>query len=62
MPIVSNTSPITNLAAIGRIDLLQQIYGEIIIPSVLFSTVETLHATSLHYLSPSLHYLFGATS
>lgn len=36
MPTVSNTSPITNLATIGRIDLLQQIYGEIIIPSAVF--------------------------
>lgn len=36
MPIVSNTSPITNLAAIGKLDLLEQLYGKIIIPSVVF--------------------------
>lgn len=36
MPIVSNTSPITNLAAIGKISLLEQLYGEIIIPSAVF--------------------------
>ena len=32
MSIVSNTSPISNLAAIGRLQLLQQVYGSIIIP------------------------------
>ena len=32
MIIVSNTSPISNLAAIGQLDLLQQIYGNVIIP------------------------------
>ena len=36
MIIVSNTSPITNLSAIGKIHLLQQIYGEIIISSAVF--------------------------
>lgn len=36
MPIVSNTSPLTNLAAIGKLDLLEQLYGEIIIPSAVF--------------------------
>ncbi|BAB74503.1 DUF3368 domain-containing protein [Anabaena sp. FACHB-709] len=36
MPIVSNTSPITNLAAIGKIHLLKQLYGGIIIPSAVF--------------------------
>lgn len=32
MSIVSNTSPISNLAAIGQLFLLQQVYGNIIIP------------------------------
>ena len=36
MIIVSNTSPITNLSAIGQLQLLQQLYGEIIIPSAVF--------------------------
>ncbi len=36
MIIVSNTSPITNLSAIGQLHLLQQLYGEIIIPSAVF--------------------------
>ena len=36
MVIVSNTSPITNLAAIHHLDLIQEIYGEIIIPQAVF--------------------------
>ena len=32
MPVVSNTSPISNLAAIGRLDLLREQLGEIFIP------------------------------
>ena len=32
MIIVSDTSPITNLALIGQITLLQQLYGIIVIP------------------------------
>lgn len=32
MIIVSNTSPLSNLAAIGHLPLLQQIYPKIIIP------------------------------
>jgi len=30
--IISDTSPITNLAAVGHLSLLQQLYGDIIIP------------------------------
>lgn len=36
MIIVSDTSPITNLAAIGRLDLLQTLYERIIIPSEVY--------------------------
>lgn len=32
MIVVSNTSPLTNLAAIGQLDLLQQLYAEVYIP------------------------------
>lgn len=32
MTIVSNTSPISNLAAIGQLSLLQQVYGKVTIP------------------------------
>jgi predicted nucleic acid-binding protein len=34
--IVSNTSPITNLAAIEQLDLLQQLYTQIIIPQAVY--------------------------
>ena len=36
MIVVSNTSPITNLAAIAQIDLLRQLYGSIVIPSAVY--------------------------
>ena len=36
MVVVSNTSPITNLAAIGQLNLLQQLYNEIIIPQAVY--------------------------
>lgn len=36
MTIVSDTSPITNLAAIARLDLLQRIYGGIVIPKSVY--------------------------
>lgn len=36
MIVVSNTSPISNLAAIGRLDLLQQLYGKILIPPAVY--------------------------
>jgi predicted nucleic acid-binding protein len=34
--VVSNTSPLTNLAAIGQLDLLRQIYHQIVIPEAVF--------------------------
>lgn len=37
MIVVSDTSPITNLAAIGQLDLLRQLYDYIIIPEVVYS-------------------------
>jgi len=36
MIIISNTSPITSLAAIGRLELLQQLYDTIIIPEAVY--------------------------
>lgn len=37
MIIVSDTSPITNLAAIGQLDLLRQLYTSVIIPKAVYS-------------------------
>jgi hypothetical protein len=36
MKVVSNTSPLTNLAAIGQFDLLRRLYKEIHIPSAVW--------------------------
>lgn len=36
MTVVCNTSPITNLAVIARLDLLHSIYGEIVIPKAVY--------------------------
>lgn len=42
MVIVSNTSPLIGLGAIGRLNLLQNIYGEIIIPQAVYDEVTAL--------------------
>jgi len=34
--IVSNTSPIINLACIGRLDVLPALFGEMVIPDAVF--------------------------
>lgn len=36
MSIVSNTSPISNLAQVGHLDLLQQLYRVILIPAAVY--------------------------
>ncbi|NER48099.1 MAG: DUF3368 domain-containing protein [Symploca sp. SIO1B1] len=36
MIVVSNTSPISNLAAIGQLELLEQLYGNVIIPPTVY--------------------------
>lgn len=46
MSVISNTSPISNLAAIGQLDLLQQLYGSIIIPVAVYQ--ELLNAGTTH--------------
>ena len=39
MIVVSNASPLINLARVGRIDLLQQLYDELIIPEAVWQEV-----------------------
>jgi predicted nucleic acid-binding protein len=39
MSIVSNASPLINLARIGKLDLLRQLYGEVTIPSAVWQEV-----------------------
>jgi predicted nucleic acid-binding protein len=36
MIVVSNTSPLINLARIGRLDLLHQLYGEVLLPEAVW--------------------------
>lgn len=47
MIVISDTSPITNLAAINQLDLLHLLYGEIIIPIAVYSelTQSTINKT-----------------
>jgi len=39
MIIISNTSPVINLAAVGRLDLLRQLYGKIVIPRAVHNEI-----------------------
>jgi predicted nucleic acid-binding protein len=39
MIVVSNTSPIINLACVGQLELLGQIYGAITIPEAVFAEI-----------------------
>ena len=44
MIVVSNTSPIINLAALGRLDLLQQLYGRVVIPRAVYHEITVVGA------------------
>ncbi|MGH9941302.1 MAG: DUF3368 domain-containing protein [Pyrinomonadaceae bacterium] len=39
MIMVSDTSPLVNLAAIGRLSLLHQLYGKIVIPQAVYDEI-----------------------
>lgn len=39
MIVVSNTSPLSNLATIGRLELLKQLYGKVLIPSAVYREI-----------------------
>jgi uncharacterized protein len=43
--VVSNTSPIFYLSTIGQLDLLRQLYGEIIIPNAVFNEITNVGNT-----------------
>ena len=45
MTIVSNTSPITNLAGIGKLDLLHQLYGSLTIPHAVYNEMAAIGRT-----------------
>lgn len=39
MIVVSNTSPIINIAAVGHLNLLKELYGELIIPEGVYDEI-----------------------
>jgi len=39
MIVISNTSPIVNLAAIGQLDLIRQLYGQVTIPQAVYNEI-----------------------
>ena len=39
--VISNTSPLTNLAAIGQFDLLRQLYGELLLAEAVWAELVT---------------------
>jgi predicted nucleic acid-binding protein len=43
MIVVSDTSAITSLIKIGRVDLLRQIFGQVLIPSAVLAELEVAH-------------------
>ena len=53
MIIVSNTSPISNLAQVGRLEILQQIYGKIIIPTAVYNELTAASTSFRCHRHPS---------
>lgn len=49
MIVVSDTSPITNLAAIGQLELLRQLYKKVVLPEAVYEelTIEPISAGGL---------------
>ncbi len=45
MIVVSDTTAITSLLAIGRADLLRQVFGEVLIPSAVLRELTVVHTT-----------------
>lgn len=43
MIVVSDTSPITNFAAVGQLDLLHQLYATIIIPEAVYNEMVSVN-------------------
>lgn len=56
MPAISNTSPLSNLAIIGRLDLLRDRYGTVLIPPAVHRELAALsHATAKARIEAALH-------
>jgi len=54
MIIVSNTSPINYLILISHINLLPELFQQIIIPQAVYSELSDASAPSLHHLSQQI--------
>lgn len=58
MTIVSNTSPIFYLSTIGQLDLLHQLYNEIVIPTTVFQEITNVGNTDVSAkLIPTLDWI-----
>lgn len=56
MPVVSNTSPLSNLAIIGRLELLRERYGTVLIPPAVHRELAALsHALGKSRIKAALH-------
>lgn len=54
MTVVSNTSPILNLAAIGELGLLEKIFPALLVPSEVAAEIQRLAAVQPRFLSAKL--------
>jgi predicted nucleic acid-binding protein len=54
MLVVSNTSPILNLAIIHRLELLRQQFGEVLIPPAVKETMARLRQEAGFFISDEL--------
>ncbi|HSS77240.1 MAG TPA: hypothetical protein VLV54_10900, partial [Thermoanaerobaculia bacterium] len=59
MIVVSNTSPLTNLAAIGHFDLLRKLFGEIHIAHGVWATLRGHPGTEIAVQIPAAYHLHG---
>lgn len=55
MIVVSNTSPIMNLAIIGQLNLLNRLYGKVFIPEAVFQELSTVDSEESGLLRIQLH-------
>jgi hypothetical protein len=44
MMVVSDTSPIANLAVVGQLDLLRQLYQQVVIPPAVYAEIKRIGA------------------
>ena len=54
MTVISNTSPILNLAAIGEVKILERLYSSILVPSAVADEVQRLRATQSRFRTADL--------